>query len=435
MSIRRRLLVALLSALALTGLAASAGTWVAARQAANEQFDYQLQQMALTLRDQRLQGPAELFAAWDYDFVVQMWGPRGELVYLSNRGIVLPQVGTGFQTLAVQGEAWRVFTLDEGGRTIQVAAPVSLRSDRASAMALRILVPILAAIPLFGILIWLLVGRELEPLERIARAIRRREPASLEPLATGRLPQEVQPMVSELNALLARLREALDTQKRFTADAAHELRSPVAALALQVQLAERAHTPEGRASALKELSRGIERARRLVQQLLDYARLEPGVNAQPFGPVDLAQLARETVGTHAARAEKLGVDLGAEAPGSAVVAGSENELRSLIENLVDNALRYAPRDSAVTVSARAAGSGVALEVVDAGPGIPAEERERVFERFHRVQGDLTSGSGLGLSIAKAIVERHRGSILVADACPGAGRPGLAVRVEIPLSLA
>jgi two-component system sensor histidine kinase TctE len=164
-----------------------------------------------------------------------------------------------------------------------------------------------------------------------------------------------------------------------------------------------------------------------VQQLLDFARLEPGVQSEPFAATDLARLAREVVGRYAAQAEAQDVDLGAEAPAAAPMMGSEPQLRALIENLVDNALRYAPRETPVTVSVRARDGELELVVVDAGRGIPECERERVFERFHRVAGDPTRGSGLGLAISKAIVERHLGSITLSDA-----GPGLAVTVRLPV---
>jgi two-component system OmpR family sensor kinase len=225
---------------------------------------------------------------------------------------------------------------------------------------------------------------------------------------------------------------SFDTQRRFLADVAHELRSPVAVLALQVQLAERAQSPETRAASFQELKRGIERARRLVQQLLDFARLEVGLQSEPAASVDLCSLVREVVGGLAAQAEAVGVDLGAETGGETRILGIHAELRSLIANLVDNALRYAPRDSLVTVSVHKDGPLARIAVVDAGPGIPPVERERVFQRFHRVSGDPTSGSGLGLAIAKAIVERHGGRISLHDANPAMPSPGLSVQIELPL---
>jgi two-component system OmpR family sensor kinase len=247
------------------------------------------------------------------------------------------------------------------------------------------------------------------------------------------VPEELAPLVEQINALLARLAASLETERRFVADAAHELRSPVAALALQIQLAERAQTDAARAAALAELKSGIARAGRLVQQLLDLARLEPGVVSEPPGPVDLAQTVREVIGGFAARADRQGVDLGADAPPALLVTGAPSELRSLVANLVDNALRYAPANSAVTVSLRAAGGAVELAVEDAGPGIPPEQRERVLRRFQRVEGDPTSGSGLGLPIAKAIAERHRGSLRLGEARPGREPPGLSVQVRLPIA--
>ena len=182
MSIRRKLLVALLSALFLIGVAASGATWFAVHKEANDVFDYQLQQMALSLRDQTMQNQVEFFPGFDYDFIVQVWDPAGALVYLSNQSILLPQGGNGFETVPVNGQDWRVFTLSQADKTIQVAAPVSLRRDRAVSMALRILVPIVAAIPLFALLVFLIVGEGLKPLEEIAAAIR----AELARAAPGR---------------------------------------------------------------------------------------------------------------------------------------------------------------------------------------------------------------------------------------------------------
>ena len=420
MSIRRKLLLALLSALALTGLASSGATWLAARHEANQQFDYQLRQMALSLRDQTLQGPADFFTGWDYDFIVQVWGPRGDLVYLSNRGIVLPQSGTGFQTVAVRGENWRVFTLDQPDKVIQVAAPVSLRQDRASAMALRILVPVLAAIPLFALLIWLLVGYELRPLDVIARAIRKRAPSSLEPLAAGRLPEEVQPMVSELNALLARLREAIDTQKRFTADAAHELRSPLTALQLQIELVERAQSPEERREALDALRAGALRAARLVEQLLTMARLEPDAAAAPPAAVDLAEIAVSVGADLEPLAEAKGVELRLGRVEATRVAGQVHALQTLVRNLVDNAIRYTPAGGRVTLEVGQDAGRALLMVSDTGPGIPPAEHGRVFDRFYRLPEAPAEGSGLGLSIVRQIADAHGAEISLGEADHGRG---------------
>ena len=387
--------------------------------------------MALSLRDQTLSSPAGFLDTLDYDFIVQVWNPRGALVYLSNQGIVLPQSGTGFQTVAVRGEDWRVYTLEQQDKSIQVAAPVSLRQDRASAMALRILVPLGASIPLFALLIWLLVTRELRPLEDIARAIRRRKPSSLDPLPASGLPEEVVPMVSELNDLLGRLRDAIETQKRFTADAAHELRSPLTALQLQIELLQRAGSAAERQEAVASLRSGAQRASRLVEQLLTMARLEPGMERaaqDAYTEVDLADIAAGVVAEIEPLAEAKAIELRLGRLDPAAVLGDAAALHALARNLVDNAIRYTPPGGLVLISVTNQDEQVFLQVDDTGPGIPAEERERVFDRFYRGPGGGPDGSGLGLSIVKQVADAHRAGISLGEADHGTG---LRVTVRFP----
>ena len=428
MSIRRKLLLALLSALLLIGLAASGATWFAVHKAANDVFDYQLQQMALSLRDQTMQNQVELFPGFDYDFIVQVWDPAGSLVYLSNQSIVLPQRGKGFETVPVNGKDWRVFTLGQADKTIQVAAPVSLRRDRAVSMALRILIPIMAAIPLFALLTLLIVGEGLKPLGEIAAAIRRRAPNSLEPLPAAKLPEEVRPMVSELNGLLERLREAIETQKRFTADAAHELRSPLTALQLQIQLVERARSQEELHDALEQLKAGARRASRLVEQMLTMARLAPEASLQEPAALDLERLAASVVAEFGPLAEAKAIDLrlGRVEPARAI--GQEQALHTLAGNLVDNAIRYTLPGGRVVVEIWSDEGGAVLDVKDTGPGIPAEERQRVFDRFYRLPGSGVEGSGLGLAIVKQIADAHGAKITLGETEKD---QGLKVTVRFP----
>ena len=328
---------------------------------------------------------------------------------------------------------WRVYTHVTPEGMVQVAQPEAIRDALARELSLRMLLPELVFIPLLALLVAWILKRALAPLDQTSARVRERDAARLDPLPTAGVPSELAPLVEQINALLARLAASLETQRRFVADAAHELRSPVAALALQVQLVERAQGDAARAAALADLKLGIQRTGRLVHQLLDLARLEPGVATEPPDQVDLAQVVREVIGSFAARADSQGVDLGAEAQHETLVTGSASELRSLVANLVDNALRYAPAQSAVTVSLRAARGAIELVVEDAGPGIPPSQRARVLRRFQRMDGDPTSGSGLGLPIAKAIVERHRGALVLADASPGREPPGLSVQVRLPIT--
>jgi two-component system, OmpR family, sensor kinase len=419
-SIRRNLLIGLLSALFLVGLAASAATYVAARRQANEMFDYQLEQMALSLRDQAPEAEADFFPDFAHDFIVQMWGPGGALVYLSNQNVLLPQSGAGFDTVSVNGEDWRIYTMIRGGKVIQVAAPSSLRDDRAAASALHILVPIVASIPLFALLIWWLVGRELRPLGAIASAIGARAPASLEPLPETGLPDEVRPMVTQLNGLLERLGSAIESQKRFTADAAHELRSPLTALQLQIQLLERSGSPDARRDALEQLKAGARRASRLVEQLLTMARLEPEATPQERATVELDRLAASVAADFETLAAAKAVELRLGRVGPARTTGQEHALRTLAGNLVDNAIRYTPAGGRVTLDAYTEDGRAILAVADTGPGVPPEERGRVLDRFYRLPGSGAEGSGLGLAIVKQIADAHGAALELGEGAEGRG---------------
>ena len=401
------------------------------RKEANDLFDYHLEQMALSLRDQTLAIPAdfELFPQFGHDFAIQVWDPGGVLVYLSGAGVLLPRSRAGYDTLTVNGKDWRVFTFAEPSRTIQVAAPVTVRSGRATAMALRILVPVLATIPLYGLLIWLIVGKGLQPLVQIAGAIRRRAPASLDPLPSGGLPEEVAPMVSELNALLARLREAIDQQKRFTADAAHELRSPLAALQVQLDMLARARSPEESRAALERLRAGVRRAGRLIEQMLTMARIEPEAAGETFTEVDLGGLAASVAAELEPLAEAKRIALTLSQLDAAKVHGQAQALHTLIRNLIDNAIRYTPAGGQVSLSIRNLQNEVLLQVEDTGPGIPADERARVFDRFYRLPGSHAEGSGLGLAIVQQIAHAHGAEVALSE---GEGGRGLRASVRFPV---
>lgn len=435
-SIRANLLLWVVGALAIGVAIVLYATYVLTRNQVGNLFDEELKQVAVAvhLREDWIESGRLRLARAGFSLSVRAYDKSGR-VYFETALPSFPDdtpltYAEGFERLQTEKGLWRVFTHVTEEGIVQVGQPVASRDALARALSLRTLMPMLFLIPFLAIMIAWVLQRGLEPIQETSDRVSHRDASRLDPLPVDNVPVELVPLIEQINALLGRLETSFGAQRRFLADAAHELRTPVSALALQVQLAARAHTGEARAIALEELTRGIERARRLVQQLLDFARLEPGVQAAPFEALDLAQLARRVVGDLAARAEELGIDLGADAPEAVPVVGSEPELRSLLENLLDNALRYAPRDSAVTVSVRREGRQAEMTIVDAGPGIPAAERERVFERFHRVAGDVTPGSGLGLSIAKAIVERHGGVITLGDARSGTP-PGLAVSVRLP----
>ncbi|MGI4938482.1 MAG: ATP-binding protein, partial [Janthinobacterium lividum] len=267
----------------------------------------------------------------------------------------------------------------------------------------------------------LTVGRGLAPVRRLATDVQLRDAGSLAPVAVAGLPLEILPLTTALNDLLERLGQAIAVQRNFVADAAHELRTPLTALKLQIQLAERAGSEAERRRAFAELERGFSRAMHLVQQLLTLARQEPGASVAVVASVDLLQLARSVVADHAGMAAARGIDLGlgAEiAPQPVVVEGDAGALRILLGNLVDNAIAYTPPQGRIDVLVDTAGDAPFMAVQDSGPGIPAQELARVFDRFHRVHGTAANGSGLGLAIARQVAQAHGASIRLENTTPG-----------------
>lgn len=428
-SIRHKLLAWLLAAVLVAGLIAAWGVYRQARAELDEVFDYHLRQLALSLRNRSFEGmliePADL--AEEFDFVIQVWDRDGGRLYFSRPNTALPNhARLGYDMVPSASGTWRVFAIQAQGLTIQVAQPMGVRNRLAADSALRTLSPFLVLLPLLGLLVWVAVGRELRPLETVAAAVSKRTATALEPLPAGGLPDEVRPLVGALNELLERLGRALALQRDFVADAAHELRTPLAALRLQIQLAARARSDAERDAAFATVMGGLDRATRMVEQLLTLARQDPEAGERAMAAVDLAALARMVVAERSPLAEARNIDLGVGGVPAVNMTADGEGLRVMLANLIDNALHYA--SARVDVNVLSAEDGVVLEVIDDGPGIPAGERERVFDRFYRRAGTDVPGSGLGLAIVSNIAGRHRARITLDDA-PG-GR-GLAVRVRFP----
>ena len=430
-SIRRQLLVGLLAVVVVVGLVAAWGVYQRAYDELSELLDYQLRQMALSLRDQSFVPFAGGPSGFDenFDFAIQVWSEDGIRLYFSRPQSGLPnRARLGYETVETSDGDWRVFTIQQRGQTLQVAQPMAIRKRLAAAAALRTLAPFLFLLPALGLLIWFVVGRGLRPLISVAGAVKARTPAALHPLPESRLPEEIQPLVTALNDLLSRLEGALGAQRQFVADAAHELRTPLTALRLQVQLAERAQAPDERAAAFEKLRQGLERATRLVEQLLTLARQEPEAAREPLAPVELGGVVQEVVAALEPLAAAKSIDLGVTQNEAGTVHAMREGLRSLLVNLVDNAVRYTPTGGRVDVAAYRNGDSAVLVVIDTGPGIPPDERERVLDRFYRRAGSDSAGSGLGLAIVKNIAERHGARLTLGE---GPGGKGLAVRIEFP----
>ncbi len=421
MSLRHRLLGVLLLAALATTLTATGATWYWARREIDELLDYQLRQQALSLEDKAyLLGQVAVVAPDPEQHVVtQLWDRRGVLRYQSHHGVDLTRPERfGYGTQSTPGEDWRVYAMELGPWVVQLAQPLATRRDIAAKAALRMLVPTLAVLPLLGLLIWWVVGRVLAPLSALARTISLRDVAALEPLPLDKLPQEISFMVSALNDLITRQRAVLEHQQEFMADAAHELRTPLMAVRLQLQLLERASDVLARQEAMAELKLGVTRTTTLVERLLAVARLDAAAGGT-LEAVELSGLLERARQEVAALATERQINLQVEGEVPALVQGEVRSLSSLVVNLLENALRYTPVGGRVFASATITRTGVRLRVMDNGPGIPVQERERVFERFYRAPGTTMQGSGLGLAIVKRVAALH-GATVDIDEAPGGG---------------
>ncbi|WP_322047850.1 ATP-binding protein [Paraburkholderia sp. J67] len=430
-SIRRQLLFWLL-AIVVAGV--SLAGWLIYRQAlaeANELFDYQLQEIAEALPSEPFNEILSSRDTGDEGIVLQIWNRNGVLMYYSHpRAPLAPRAELGFSTEKTDRGDWRVYGAIVGDNVVQLAQPVSVRNRLAANVALRTLWPLIVLLPFLGLAVWMVVGRGLKPLSRVARALDTRHPEALDPLPEERLPREVMPLVHALNALLERLAQALDTQKAFVADAAHELRTPLAAVQIQAQLVARARDDETRREAIGDLQAGVTRATRLAEQLLALARSEPDGHARALG-VDLHALLDDCVRKYAPLAQQRGVDLGIEESVAAQVHGDADALRVMFNNLLDNATKYTPAGGRVDVSLIVQEGHPLVRIADSGPGIPVEERARVFDRFYRVGSGANrartdvAGTGLGLAIVRRIADQHNAAISLDDSPSG----GLQVEVR------
>jgi len=434
-TLRVRLLLSLLAVLVIAALAMGGSVYWNVLRQTESLFDYQLRQMALSLRDQGEIAPEDARALADgqLDYVIQIWREDGHEVYATQLQTEPPaRAVLGFADIPAGGIVWRTFGVEARDRVIQVAQPERVRHERAAQAALRSVVPLLAVAPALALVIGWLVSRSLAPLQRLAVEVRARDSGSLQALPVENLPDEVLPLVQSLNALLDRLGSALAAQRHFVGDAAHELRSPLTALKLQVQVMRRAHDEAGRDEAARALTAGVDRATRLVEQLLALARSEAGPTREAAAS-PLAEIVRQAMADvgpfAAARGTTLELDV---ADGDDVLAVSgDADISVLARNLIDNAVRYSPQGGRVSVwvgSDTAHPAAPVLQVDDDGPGIPPADREMVFDRFVRRDNAADqTGSGLGLAIVRQVALRQGAEVTLSESPKG----GLRVRVTWP----
>lgn len=438
-SLRVRLLVLLLLAILATALLQAGLAYRAARDEADQIFDYHMQQTAQSLRAGLPQGLVTGVIPLppddqDFDFVLQIWTLDGVRVFESAERAELPQRAVlGFADVVAHGTRYRVYSLQARSFVIQVAQDMAVRQRMAGTLALRTALPIVLLAPLLMLLVGWLVGASLAPVARVRQQLAQRQADDLSAVADASLPDELRPLVREFNALLRRVAQAFDAQQRFVADAAHELRSPLAALKLQVQGLRRAPDDATRERALQRLDAGIERATRLIEQLLVLARqqAQAASGVQPEA-VLLGNLLRQAVADAVPAAQLRRIDLGLTQADEATVSGYPEALRILLRNLLENAIKYTPEGGRVDAALHVQAGCPVLSVEDSGPGVPEAEREHALERFVRLPdaslGAQTTGSGLGLAIVQSVVQLH-GATLRLDVAPILG--GLRVRVEFP----
>lgn len=433
-----RLLVAVLGAVALVWAATAVLSYRDARREVDALLDAHLAQAAALLlartshelEDIETEHTPELHR-YGRRVAFQVW-ERGRTLRLHSADAPNRQLSAqteGFSDVDIEGRPWRVFSTWAGKRRllIQVGEERTGRERLAAAIAANLLKPMLLALPALGVLVWLAVRWGTRPLAVLRQQVVRRDPGNLVPLDIVDPPAEVAPLVAALNRLLERVRQSIESERRFTADASHELRTPVAAVRAHAEVARAATGEAERRTALDAVLAGCDRAAHVVQQLLTLARLDPADAGARYEPCDLRQLARAVLADVAPGAVAQGVDLELM-PGLPVgIPGNPGLLAVLIRNLVDNAVRYSPSGGRVCVEVLNE-PGLRLVVSDQGPGIPPAERAALGQRFHRLAGSREVGTGLGLSIVKRVAELHGGAVQFHD---GPGGRGLSVVVEFP----
>ncbi|MCG2634812.1 MAG: ATP-binding protein [Gammaproteobacteria bacterium] len=368
---------------------------------------------------------------YETELAIQIFGPDGSMVFrtLNSPVDALSRLNEGFEDRVHDGQQWRTYSYTHPRQLVKVELAENYRNRQrvSQSMAQAAMLPLLAALPVMGLLIWTGLGRGLAPLSKLAESVAERVPDSLHPFDPQRAPSEVKPLIGALNGLLERLSQALAKERDFTADAAHELRTPLAAIRTQAQVAMRAKEDAVQHHALGQVLAGVDRAAHLIEQLLVLARLDGA--EQPSDALCTAPLRGtliETLAELAPQADARQVQLELEEGGEIQVLCSEAELTILCRNLVENAIKYSPAGGRVELAVGSGGGGGWLRVKDSGPGITASERQRVFDRFYRKVGSAEPGSGLGLAIVQSICRRCGATIQLSDG------HGLEVRVRFKL---
>jgi two-component system, OmpR family, sensor histidine kinase QseC len=355
----------------------------------------------------------------DYSLIqYQIYSDKGQLILRSSGAPSESFAGTknGFTNITLNNSSWRIYTAKnpKTGMVIVVGESYAFLQALESRITQDSILIMLVTYPLLAILIWVIVGRGFNGVNRLAKEIKRRDEQRLEPIDTDHIPSEIQPFIIELNHLFFRLNETFQREKRFAGDAAHELRTPLAVLKTQAQVALKATETHERNRAITHLIAGVERCTHVVQQLLTMSKMVPEATLNDIIPINLAELAIHVISNLAPTAvhKDIDIELVSEDRKPTMMQGNKTAIEILIQNLIDNAIRYTPNHGHVRVTIVQSLQHVILSVEDDGPGIPVTLRKRVFERFFRIVGTSANGSGLGLGIVKKIADLHHASLLL-----------------------
>lgn len=370
--------------------------------------------------------------AYETKLAFQVRAADGRLVLRSESGpeTALADLHAGFADVVLDGRPWRVFTMrSREGLWVQAGEEGEIREELATGIARGTLLPLLFGLPVLVLLLWVVLDFAARGLARIVDGIERRAGHDLTPLDPASVPLELGGLVRAINGLFGRMRTALERERRFTADAAHELRTPLAALRVHVANCHAEDDATARDLLAARVDRALGRMERVIAQMLDLARQDsvgPGAATASRSALDLAALVRREAAELGVAGLGRGLQLEVTGDPHAPVAGDEIALGIMVRNLLDNAFRYTPDGGRIRIDVRTLEDGVELRIDDSGPGLPVEARERVFDRFHRELGSVATGSGLGLSIVRSVLARHGGTIRLRDSDLG----GLGVDVHL-----
>lgn len=415
-SLKRHILALALSAITLIWLAAAAFTYVDARRELNEMLDAHLAQASTLLVAQASHELEEIETEhgplphkYSLRVAFQVWQDGSQLRLRSANAPTEPltKQESGFSDVVIDNQHWRVFSTWDNTRTmlIHVAEQTEVRDQLARSVAANLLRPLWVALPLLAILLWWAVAGGLRPLTQLTREVEQRAPDNLASLDATATPQEVAPLIERLNHLFHRIGDTLENERRFTADAAHELRTPVAAIKAQAQVARGASSDDERNHALAGAIAGCDRATHLIEQLLTLARLE-SVTADALEPCPLRKLAASVLAEIAPAGLDKDVHLELAEGEETITNGLPALLTVMLRNLVDNAVRHTPAGTTVCVEVSSLHGYPCVSISDDGPGLPPDELKKISQRFYRPLGTVASGSGLGLSIVRRIAELH-----------------------------